>query len=159
MPDRNERASRAIAQLQQAVEKLKTRASLELRNVAFCQRINGFGSYENFPADQFSRGQPVAVYAEVANFTSRAGPAGQGFETALQSTIEIYTPGPGAQLVDRVVLPVTREQTRTARRDYFLSYDFRIPPTLPLGPHTLKLTIEDLQSQKIASTHLNFTVR
>ena len=40
-----------------------------------------------------------------------------------------------------------------------LRYEFAIPQRVGLGPHTLKLTVEDQNSQKVATSTVNFTVK
>ena len=45
------------------------------------------------------------------------------------------------------------------RRDYYNSYEFAIPQRINLGPHTMKLMVEDQISQKMATYTLNFTVK
>jgi hypothetical protein len=62
-------------------------------------------------------------------------------------------------LIERVDLPETVDICRTHRRDYFHSYQYTIPTKLTLGPHLLKLTVEDQLSRRIATYPLNFTVK
>ena len=77
----------------------------------------------------------------------------------LKSTIEIYKAGSAGDIVDRITFPATEDLCNNARRDYFHSYEFVIPQRASLGPHVLKLTVEDQLSQKIATYTLNFSVR
>ena len=50
--------------------RLQEKAKLELRNVTFCHKISSFGNYEKYARDEFSPGQEVLLYAEVANIHS-----------------------------------------------------------------------------------------
>ena len=87
--DPRDRATQTIAQLRAAVHKLQEKSKLELRNVAFCNKIVNFGSYERFKRDEFTAGQPVLLYAEVENFKSE--PTSDGpYRAMLKSTIEIF---------------------------------------------------------------------
>lgn len=158
MPDSSDRATQTITQLKSAIQRLQEKARLELRNVAFCHKISSFGSYERFKRDEFSPGQPVLLYAEVDNFRSEPTADGQ-FRTILRSTIEIYKAGPDGDLVYREPFPATEDLCRNHRRDYFHSYEFTIPQRISLGPHVLKLTVEDQLNQKLTTYSLNFTVK
>ena len=158
IPDAGDRASQTIAQLRSAIQRLQENARLDLRNVAFCHKISSFGTYERFDRDEFSPGQPVLLYAEVGNFKSEPAADGQ-FRTVLKSTVEIYRAGPNGDLVERMAFPTPEDLCRNYRRDFFLSYEFTVPQRISLGPHVLKLIVEDQLSQKVATYTLNFMVR
>lgn len=156
--DPNDRATQTVGQLRTAVEKLQEKAKLELRNVTFCHKIDSFGNYERFPRDEFSPGQPVLVYAEVRNFKSEQAADNQ-FRTILRSTVDIHKVGPSGDLIESIPFQPTEDLCRNHRRDYFHSYEFTVPQRISLGPHVMKLTIEDQLSRKIATYSLNFTVK
>lgn len=158
IPSGSDRAARTVTQFTTAVLRLQQRANLELRNVAFCHKIASFGNYDRFPKDEFSPGQPVLLYAELGNFHSEPTADGQ-FRTILKSTLEIYRPGSQGELVERLEFPATEDICRNHRRDYFHSYEFTISPKLSLGPHVLKLTVEDQLSRKVATYSMNFMVK
>jgi hypothetical protein len=154
--DPRDRATQTIAQLRAAVHKLQEKSKLELRNVAFCNKIVNFGSYERFKRDEFTAGQPVLLYAEVENFKSE--PTSDGpYRAMLKSTIEIFDAR--GTLVQTMPFPANEDLCASPRRDYYNSYEFSIPQGIALGPHQLKLTVEDQLSQKVASYTVNFTVK
>jgi hypothetical protein len=154
--DPRDRATQTIAQLRQAVHKLQEKSKLELRNVSFCNKIENYGRYERFKRDEFTAGQPVLLYAEVENFKSE--PTADGpYRAILKSTIEIFDTG-GKRVVSMPFAP-NEDLCASPRRDYYNSYEFSIPQQISLGPHTLKLTVEDQLSQKVASYSVNFTVK
>jgi hypothetical protein len=160
IPESADRAAQAIARLTNAVLRLQEKANLELRNVNFCYKIASFGNYEKYPRDEFGPGQEVLLYAEIAN--TRSEPTADGrYRTSLKSTLEVCKHGSDEDLVERIELPEpeTIDLCRTHRRDYFHSYVFTIPSRLTLGPHVLKLTVEDQISRRSATYSLNFTVR
>lgn len=157
MPDSSDRATQTIAQLRSAVQRLQESARLEIRNVNFCHKINSYGDYERFQRDEFTPGQPVLVYAEVENFKSDPTSDGR-FRTLLRSTVDIHKAGDGG-LVQSIPFQATEDLCRNHRRDYFHSYEFTIPQRISLGPHVMKLTMEDQLSRKVATYSLNFTVR
>jgi hypothetical protein len=154
--DPRDRATQTIAQLRQAVHKLQEKSKLELRNVAFCNKIENYGRYERFKRDEFTAGQPVLLYAEVENFKSE--PTADGpYRAILKSTIEVFDSA-GKRVVSMPFAP-NEDLCASPRRDYYNSYEFSIPQQISLGPHTLKLTVEDQLSQKVASYSVNFTVK
>jgi hypothetical protein len=156
--DPSDRATAALQQLQVASRHLQTAARLEITNVAFCDKIDGFGVYHTFETDIFRPGQPVLLYAEVRNFTSEPG-SDNRFRTRLRSTIEVLRNGPTGEPVDRRVLEATEDVSRTPRQDYFHSYKLDLPDHLAPGPHSVRLTLEDELSGKAASTTIDFLVR
>jgi len=158
LPNRADRATQTVEQLRTAVTRLQGEANLSLRNVAFCHKITSFGSYEKFDRDEYEPGQPVLLYAEVANFKSIPQPSDGLYKTQLKSTVEFYRAGEGRP-VHQVPFEPTTDLCRSYRQDYFHSYELKIPSTLALGPHVLKLTVEDVQTGKLATYSLNFTVK
>ncbi len=153
--DPRDRATQTIAQLRVAVNKLQEKSKLELRNVSFCNKIENYGRYERFKRDEFTAGQPVLLYAEVENFKSEQ--VNDGYRVILKSSIEIFDTA-GKRVVS-MPFPPNEDLCASPRRDYYNSYEFSIPQQISLGPHTLKLTVEDQLSQKVASYSVNFTVK
>ncbi|ADG68594.1 hypothetical protein Plim_2771 [Planctopirus limnophila DSM 3776] len=156
IPQTADRASQAVAQFQAGVSKLKQMARLELRNVCFCKQIWYFGNYEKFPRDEFRPGQEVLVYAEAENFQSELTPEGQ-YRTLLRSKIDIISPA--GEIRHQIEFPPTEDLCRNERRDYFHNYQFTIPEKMPLGPHSLKLTVHDELSGRVTSSSINFVVK
>lgn len=156
IPSERDRASQTLAQLNNAAQRLREKSDLEIHNLAFCEQIQYFGNYQRFPRDEFNPGQETLLYAELQNFKSE--PTGDGqYRTVLRSLLEIL--GPSGEVRWQKDFPATEDLCRTPRRDYFHNYQFAIPNNLPLGPHTLKLTVFDELSGKMASYTLNFVVR
>jgi hypothetical protein len=154
--DPSDRATQAITSLRTAVQRLQEKSKLELHNVAFCHKIVNYGNYERFKRDEFTAGQPVLLYAEVTNFKSEPMPDGP-YRTILKSTVEIFDSR--KTLVKSHSFAPTEDVCSSPRRDYYNSYEFEIPQRIGLGPHTLKLTVEDQLSQKVATYTVNFTVK
>jgi hypothetical protein len=154
--DPSDRATQTITQLRAAVHKLQEKSKLALRNVSFCNKIENYGRYERFKRDEFTAGQPVLLYAEVENFKSEQTSDGP-YRAILKSTIEIFDAR--GTLVQKMPFAPTEDLCASPRRDYYNSYEFVVPQQIALGPHTLKLTVEDQLSQKVASYTINFTVK
>ncbi|WP_299461059.1 hypothetical protein [uncultured Gimesia sp.] len=158
IPDQADRATQTVAQLRQATARLQEHANLKLKNVAFCHKISSFGSYERFERDEYTPGRPVLVYSEIENFTSELTADGM-YRTLLKSKVQIFKAGSNGDLVAEIPFDTTEDLCRNVRKDYFHSYKFEIPRNISLGPHVMKLTVEDEISQKVATYTQNFTVR
>ncbi|MFK7778704.1 MAG: hypothetical protein QM501_11420 [Gimesia sp.] len=158
IPDQADRATQTVSQLRQATARLQENANLKLKNVAFCHKINSFGSYERFERDEYTPGRPVLVYSEIENFTSELTSDGM-HRTLLKSKVQIFKAGTKGDLVAEIPFATTEDLCRNVRKDYFHSYKFEIPRNISLGPHIMKLTVEDEISQKVATYTQNFTVR
>lgn len=158
LPTNTERVTQTIAQMNKAIVRLQEKAGLELQNVNFCRKISLFGTYDKYPRDEFRPGQEVLLYAELANI--RSEPAADGkYRTCLKSTLEIHRYGAEGEPVDRIEFPEQVDLCRSHRRDYFNSYKYTLPTHLTLGPHVLKLTVEDQLSRRTATYSLNFMVK
>lgn len=156
--NRTERISQTVKQFETAVNRLKEEARLSVRNVNFCRKISSYGNYERFRRDDFTAGQPVLVYSEVENFKSVPVADGR-YRTLLKSRIEIFRGDVRGRLVDSVDFKPTEDLCRNARRDYFHSYELTIPQEIGLGPHVLRLTIEDQLTGKQTTQTVNFNVK
>ena len=101
----------------------------------------------------------MLVYAEVENFHSERTIEDR-YRTVLRSKVEIFKAG-GAELVETLPLdlPLCTDLCDRHRRDYFMIYDLKIPARIGLGPHVMKLTVEDTLGGQVAETRLNFTVK
>ena len=159
IPDAADRATHAVAALRTAAVKLSERANLVLKDVNFCHRVDSFGNVQTFDRDEFTPNEPVLIYAAVENFTSERTLKGR-FRTVLRSKVEIFRAG-GTELVETLPLdkPMTEDLCDNHRQDYFLIYELKVPARIGLGPHVLKLTVEDTLGDANAVTELNFTVK
>ncbi|HBL43746.1 MAG TPA: hypothetical protein DDZ90_10175, partial [Planctomycetaceae bacterium] len=140
IPNQADRATQTVTQLRQATARLQEKANLSLKNVAFCHKINSFGSYERFERDEYTPGRPVLVYSEIENFTSELTADGM-YRTLLKSKIQIFKAGSNGDLVAEIPFDTTEDLCRNVRKDYFHSYKFEIPRNISLGPHIMKLTV------------------
>lgn len=158
IPDRTERITQTVSQLRTALQRLQEDARLQLSNVCFCNRIDGYGNYERFESEVFRPGQPVLVYSEVENFRTEPTSSGH-YRTLLRSSLRIFPEDGSDKPVDSVTLRAVEDICRNPRRDYFNSYEFTIPNDIAPGPYVLELTIDDRLSGKSAKQSILFTVR
>ncbi len=156
--DPGTRAAQTIAQLNAAARQLQAVADLELRNVGFCHRIDGWGLYERFDRDEFEPGQAVLLYGELRNFSTESTPAGM-YRTQLNSSIEIVRTGKEDVVLERSDLGDTVDQCRGLRTDFYNSYRIDIPAHLTPGSYQLRLSVEDQLSGRFATQTIGFTIR
>jgi hypothetical protein len=157
-----------LEQVAAIVRALRQKAPLALGNVHFCRRITGFGRYEALPVGHSFQagagkqpGERVQVYAEVRNFRSRLRD-GQ-FETVLASSLEVRNEQGHREVM--MNLGSCTDRSQTPRQDYFLNFQFHVPPRLPPGLYTLWVTVKDVTPRggepgpaREARTSLDFKV-
>jgi hypothetical protein len=158
----NLRNARVLRSLREAAAQLSAAAKLDVHNLRFCESVEGYGWYKEFPTAQFRSKQQVILYAEVDNFaTEQTGP--DSYETELQASYQIFDSG--GTLVDERQLPLDKEVCRNQRRDYFLAYRIYLPEGLAAGRYRLELTVEDLkakqhyQGRKLGDGMTEFSIR
>ena len=151
----SQRATEAKRHLCEAVAALGEASTLEIRNLAFCSEVQSYGSIKRFENHEFSPGQRLLLYAEIDNFRSENTP--KGYHTSLRSSFQIFDSS--GRRVDNRESTTSEEHCQSPRRDYFIGCDFRLPAKIYPGRHTLKLTVEDLKSHKVAESSIDFTVK
>jgi hypothetical protein len=141
------RNAKIVREIRDAAAELAAASKLDVRNLAFCEKVESYGWYKEFSRNQFKPKQQVILYAEVENFAAlRLGD--DSFETELQGSYQIFDNR--SNLVDERELPLDKEVCRNYRRDYFLAYLIYLPDDLSSGTYRLELTIED---KKGSATH------
>ncbi|NLX99442.1 MAG: hypothetical protein GXY83_25180 [Rhodopirellula sp.] len=148
------RAAEAKLHLTEAISRLGEQSPLVVRNLAFVTDIQSFGSYKKFSEYQFAPGQEVLLYAEVDNFSTES--TSKGYRTSLRFGYQIFD-SRGQRVADHEF--TANEDCLNIRRDFFIGYHFHIPTRIYDGKHTLQLTVEDLQSQKIGQSSIEFAVK
>jgi len=156
------RTAKVLHSLRDATSDLTATSKLELKNLAFCERVDQFGWYTEFPRNEFQPKQQVILYAEVENFAAEhKGPA--SYETELQGSYVILDSS-GQEVASRQ-LQLDKEVCRNQRRDYFLAYRIYLPDNIAPGRYRLELTVEDLkargkyQGRKLGDGVIEFTIR
>ncbi len=147
------RAAQAKVHLSEAIVRLGESSPLAVRNLALVTDIQSYGNYTKFSEYKFAPGQEVLLYAEVENFSSKPTP--EGYETTLRFGYQIFD-NRGQRVAEHEF--TAQEHCLNMRRDFFIGYDFHIPTRIYDGKHTLQLTVEDLQSQKLGQSSIEFVV-
>jgi hypothetical protein len=150
-PDR--RAAEAVRWFRDAATRLSDMAALDVRNLAFCTEIQGFGSVVRFGKNEFQAGEAVLLYAEIENFTTESTKS--GYHTSFKARCDVLD-GPGR--VHQQELPSNDETCERQRRDFFVGYELRLPALKP-GEYTLQLTIDDMLGHKTATRSITFRIR
>ena len=133
----------------------KLTGSLTLRSVAFCKKIVNYGIWERFEKDVFAPRQPVLLYAEIDDFTSKLASDGVWL-TRLQSHIDIRDAR--GELVHEMPFAPNDDECKSVRRDYYNSYEFNIPATCTPGSYTLILQVEDMLNGNTGTQSVPFIV-
>ncbi len=149
------RAGEAKRHLCQAVTALGESAALEISNLAFCSKVQSYGSIQRFEKSEFLPGQRLLLYAEIDNFHSEN--TAKGYHTSLRNSFQIFDSS--GRRVDKRESTTSEDHCQSPRRDYFIGCDFRLPTKIYPGRHTLKLTVEDLKSHKVTESSIDFTVK
>lgn len=155
------RSAKVLRSLRDATTDLAGASKLELRTLAFCERVEQFGWFTEFSRNEFRPKQQVILYVEIENFAAEK--KGSTYETELQGSYQIFDEG--GRIVAERQLPLDRETCRNYRRDYFLAYPMYLPDSIDPGRYRLELTIEDLkasgdyQGRKFGEGMIEFTIR
>ncbi len=153
--DGSRRKAEAKQHLSGAVTRLGESCPLVVRNLAFVTVIDGFGNYKPFDKYEFQPGQQVLLYAELENFKTKETP--RGYHTATRSSYQIFDSS-GRRVAEHEFKP-SEEYCPSPRRDYYISYLFRMPKQIFPGKHVLQLTVADLNSEKIGQSLIDFAVK
>lgn len=153
-PDVRRRASLARHHLDGAADLLGEIAMLEVRNLAFCTTIRGFGIYEPIERPEFRAGEQVKLYAEVVNY--RSEPSEEGYQTILATSYEVLDAS--GQRVDSGDFPQVEDVCRTRRHDFHIQYGVDLPARIYPGAYRLQITIEDMLSRKLGRASAEFEI-
>lgn len=135
-------AQAALDAVEELRDQLAERSDPTIRAVKLCRKVVTYGVYEEMTADDFVAGRSLQtiVYTELRNLHSRKTDDGV-FETKLATRLELYS-AKGDSVWQRDEPEVT-DRCREKRSDFFLAQRITLPPTLPAGDYTLKVSIED----------------
>ncbi|MCU0709636.1 MAG: hypothetical protein MUF23_15205, partial [Pirellula sp.] len=154
-PSRARHWSSVMMSQREATSHLAAVSNLEVRSVAFCTQVDGYGMYQRFGRYQFSPDQDVLLYCEVDNVSAEK--VKSGFETQLQGSYEIRDLQ--GRLVADQDLPMEPEVCLNHRRDYFMVYRIYMPQQIPAGNYELRLTIHDKKGGKYGHSSASFEIR
>jgi ParB-like chromosome segregation protein Spo0J len=155
MPVKSRRWSLVMNSQRTATQKLAAASNLEVRSLAFCTDVQGYGVMTKFPAYTFKPDQELLLYCELENVLAEAVKG--GFETQLQGTYELLDDN-GRRVADQL-LPMEREICQNHRRDYFIIYHIYMPAQIEPGKYQMRVTIEDMKARKFGQATVDFQVQ
>ncbi|MFN9850337.1 MAG: hypothetical protein ACK57P_00815, partial [Planctomycetota bacterium] len=154
-PSRPRHWSTVMMSQREATSHLAAISNLEVRSVAFCTQVDGYGTFVKFPKSQFLPDQDILLYCEIDNVAAEKVKA--GFETQLQGSYEIRDVQ--GRLVADQDLPMEPEVCMNHRRDYFMVYRIYMPSQIPPGNYELRLTVQDKKGGKYGHSTAAFEIR
>jgi len=149
--DSNLLLSRKIQPLLDMSDRLRSRAELTIPTIALCTRVDSFGVYRPVASSRFAAGKDneVIVYCELANFTSVQN-GEKLWETRLKQEIVLYTDAGLAVWPEKSNAQLFVDLARNRRHDFFIPRKIKLPAALTIGRYLLKVTITDVQSNRLA---------
>jgi hypothetical protein len=144
-----------VRSLQVATELLRGPGRFQVRGLAFCSRIRGFGNIDRVQANTFGAGQAVLLYSEVEHFFSDPVPG--GFRTRISSVIDLLDAN--GRLAWSQDFGVVEDTSTGPRRDYFMSYRFHLPHSIKAGVYSVRLTLCDELANRSASGAIALSIR
>lgn len=153
-PDMKQRAAGALVHLDQARARLGELASLQVRNLTFADKVDGYGLYEPHTDTKFHPGDQVTLYTEVENFRSES--TKNGFRTSLATSYEVLDPQ--GRRVDGAQFPEVEDICQNPRHDFHMQYGLALPTRIYPGSYELRLTITDQLSNKIGHSAIPFEI-
>lgn len=124
--------------------------NLAIPRIALCQEVRSFEDYTELDAQSLVAGQPVLLYATLANYQSDQTP--QGYRTLTTSALEVRSPS--GDLVARQPLGTATDMARSPRRDFFLTHQVRVPASLVAGDYVFQLTVYDLIGKQVGQSQI-----
>lgn len=153
--DFERRAAEAALHLRDAAERLAELATPAVHNLAFCKEVSSFGVFKKFPKYEFKPGDEALLYCEIENL--KAESTDKGYRTSIKARYEIQD-SRGERVAEQE-FPGGDDYCARPRRDFFIPYFVSIPKRIGEGTYTLKLTVEDTQTQKTGQGSIQFSVK
>ena len=145
------------APLQEAIKGWQQDADLKLPRLVLASRVDSFGVYAPV-AGAFEQGKryTVIIYCEVANFASKKADDGW-FSTRLSQQESLITED--GLLVWRPNAEEIEDRSLNRRQDFYLVKKLTIPETLAAGKYSLRMSVTDRNSNKIAVVSLPIEIQ
>ena len=111
-----------------------------------------FGVYDEMDESDFVAGKTLQtiVYSQIDNFRPQRAEDGQ-YETRLGTRLDLINAA--GESVWTHEEPEIVDRCRRRRGDFFIAQRITLPPTLPVGEYTLKLSVEDKGAGRMAETN------
>jgi len=117
---------------------------LAIRVAKLCDRVRGFGVYEEMASDTFLAGRehPLVIYVELDHFKSVK--SGATHQVKLSQELILFNESDGLAVWRQPEEQIVGEG-RNQRRDFYVVQPTRLPARLGVGKYVLKVRVRDLQ--------------
>ena len=157
MKDPTTGAASALAATGELSRLVGEQSPVVIPKIALVTRVDNFGNYQAISPPAFASGRQVYayLYAEVANFRSQPTPDGR-LRTVLSAKLEVFEAG--GRVVWQRAFPQIEDRAFSARRDFFVPLEVKLPLETPPGEYVVKVTIEDKLGATTDQQRMSFTI-
>lgn len=122
---------------------------VEIRKLALCREVSGYGIYEAFERHTFLAGQRqrLILYVELDHFHTEPTSDGR-YEVKLQQQVVLYNESDGLAVWRQDPVSIT-DVSRNRRRDFFVVQLITLPQRLNVGNYRLKVRVSDEHSGSV----------
>jgi len=147
----------ALSAVEALRDALLERSDPTIRTVALCRKVVTFGVYDEMEPEDFVAGRSIQtiVYSELGNLRSAQNADGL-LESRLATRLELLS-AKGESVWQRDE-PEVVDRCRRRRSDFFLAQRITLPPTLPAGDYTLKVSVEDRVAARADERAVNLAI-
>ncbi|MEX0774588.1 MAG: hypothetical protein WD042_02615 [Phycisphaeraceae bacterium] len=126
---------------------------VKIGNVQLCRRVRGFGVYDTFESSAFlaGRNQKMIVYLELTHFKSVKSVDADGndvHQVKLEQEVALYSEVDGFEVWRQQPVQIV-DNSRNARRDFFVVQMVELPARLGVGRFRMKVRVSDTQANTI----------
>jgi len=141
-----------VAPLIETAQKWQTEADITLPKLVLATRVESYGVYTPIDA-KFKAGEKhtAIIYCEVANFSTKKS-GDNWYETRLSQQETLATED--GLLLWRPNAETVEDRSMNQRRDFYLVKKITIPDNLAVGKYALRMSVTDLNTNKIAVVNL-----
>ena len=153
-----QQANEAVILLNKLQTIFREQADLVISNTKLCKEVVSFGCYKTMPEEYFASGKrlPVIVYLELENFSSKKIEE-DSYQTLLSLTMELLNSD--GKVSWRKHDDKIEDLANKRRRDFYIARLVTLPAGLPAGEYNLKVTVEDLNGNKVSQKMLSFDLK
>lgn len=130
---------------------------LRIRSVRLCQRVRGFGNYDEVDAAKLLAGREhrMIVYVELDNY--RSVDHADGYEVKLAQELELFNESDGLAVWRQEPVQIV-DHCRNIRRDFFVVQLIKLPARLSVGKYRLKVRVTDQHGGSVDETTMPIAV-
>jgi hypothetical protein len=123
----------------------------EITELCLCKAVSGFGAFQPLEHSEVNAGQRVWVYCEMTGLEYEA--RSNAYLSRIATHIELRSEANGTIAWEQAP-GVAEDSCRRPRRDYYVNYRFKLPPSLKPGSYRLRLIQTDLIANRTTSREI-----